>query len=236
MEILIEHNLAAFNEALLQYAKWCSDTPQMALQRKVDFLGKRIWTGFSQHEFGGFPRKRGVAKAELQTRTAEKRGTFVRASLLAAYQKTAKGLRERAKVISQSLRHFMGTLDQWGTLKKDLARNQNARINAWQAAVGREISLRQSGIGELAAAFRWSHGAPLEIGKRTVQNRQGKTMGIVEIGEGEASITAELPGVTTVDQRYAIVAQALADETDDTMEYVERKMAEKRGELFGGFV
>ena len=119
------------------------------MERKVANIGIRLWQGFSAHQFGGLPRNRGIAGSELASRTGEGRGTTIRSTLLAEYQHEREGLRADARAIKG--RQWMG-LQSSKNAKLEKA-NRAARVSLWQSIVGREVKARQSGIGELGAAF-----------------------------------------------------------------------------------
>ena len=221
MEATLQTNLAAWNSAFAEYAKVTSKTPQEALEHKVRALGVALWKGFTAHQFGGTPRQRGVGVLELAARTASGLGTRVRATLMAEYMANRAIYRAKAKAIKHSMR--WGTLDQITGGEDALAQNRNDRIDLWQSIVGREVSARQAGIGQLGAAFLWYRRRGKGENKRYVLNRTGKPLGGVEVSEGQAIITGQVEGLTTVDARYGVVAAAIADETDDTMKYVKAK-------------
>lgn len=226
VEATLESNIAQWNLAFGEYTKFTSKTPQEALEHKVNALGIALWKGFSGHQFGGKPRDRTVGEKELAARTANHRGTRIRATLMAEYEKARDGLRRKAKALKQSLRGFGGTLDQWSGITSAIADNQEARISAWQSVIGREVHSRQSGIGQLGAAFLWYRRRGKGENRRLVENRRGKTMGSVEVGEGVALIAGNVDGLNTVDARYGVVAQAIADETNDTLSYIKRRQEE----------
>jgi hypothetical protein len=231
VEATIESNLAAWNAAFADYTKFTSKQPQEALEHKVRALGVALWKGFTAHQFGGVPRARGIALSQLATRTGEHRGTTVRSTLMAEYLAARSFLRAKARAIRQSLRNFGGTLDQWSGLSSALAANSNQRLGAWHDIVGREIKARQAGIGALGAAFLWYRSRGKGEARRYVLNRSGKSMGEVTVNEGGALIAANVAGINTVDARYSVVAQAIADETDDTMKYVKQKQDEAAAKL-----
>ena len=236
MEATLESNVAAWNEAFGKYVEFTKLTPQDALEHKVNALGIALWKGFSVHQFGGKPRNKGVAIAELKSRTSAGEGTKVRASLLGVYQQERASLVAKAKSLRQSLRSFGGTLNQWVGIRSALNENRAQRISAWQAIVGREVDARASGIGELGAAFLWYRTRGKGDQKRQVLNRRGTSIGDVEVNEGVALITGRVNGLNTVDARYNVVTQAIADETDDTMSYVKRKQDEAASQLMGNIV
>jgi hypothetical protein len=231
VELSVESNLAAFNAAFSEYVAYTSKQPQEALEHKLNNLGVALYKGFTAHEFGGVPRRKGVALGELAARTAEKRGTKVRAELLAQYEQQRDALRDESRQMKHDLASFNGSNKDWKGMASALVANGIKRIGAWHAIVGKEIKLRQSGIGELGAAFLWYRNRGKGENQRLVPNRHGQTMGSVTVEEGSATIVGSVAGLTTVDARYGVVAQALSDETDDTMDYIKRKQDEA-GERF----
>ena len=99
--------------------------------------------------------------------------------------------------------------------------------------VGKEVALRQAGIGMLAASFLW-YRKRISQAKKTyyVPNRTGKPLGYVERGDGFLRIVGEAEGLDVVDARYSIVQAALARETADIAEYLTRKELELFGVAF----
>lgn len=233
MEATIESNIAAWNKAFAEYVQATSKTPQEALEHKVRALGVALWKGFTAHQFGGVPRQKGIGVLELAGRTAAHLGTKVRSTLMAEYMAKRTELRAKAKAIKQSLKNFGGTLDDWSGMSSALTANQQDRIGLWQSIVGREVKARQSGIGELGAAFLWYRNRGKGENKHTVLNRRGKSIGDVTVTDGVALIAGKVDGLNTVDARYGVVAKAIADETADTMKYVEQKQAELARKLIG---
>jgi hypothetical protein len=223
VEATIQDNISAFNAAFAEYVAYTSKTPQEALEHKLNNLGLALYRGFTAHEFGGVPRKRGVAIGELRARTAEKRGTRVRGTLMAEYEGQRDTLRKEAKQMRRDLADFNGSDKKWKGMGSALLANARKRIGAWHDIVGREIALRQSGIGELGAAFLWYRNRGKGEARRLVPNRKGQTIGSVTVEEGVATIIGSVDGLTTVDARYGVVSQAISDETDDTMQYIKNK-------------
>lgn len=223
MENTIQSNIAAWNAAFGDYVNATSKTPQEALEHKVKALGIALWKGFTGHQFGGTPRNRAVGVLELAARTAAQRGTRIRSTLMAEYMANRAIFRAKAKAIKQSLKNFKGTLDQWSGLGSALDANQQERIGLWQSIVGREVAAREAGIGQLGAAFLWYRRRGKGEARRLVVNRTGKPMGGVEVVDGKAEIFGRVEGLTTVDARYGVVAEAINDETEDTMRYVKEK-------------
>lgn len=226
MPATIESNIAEWNRSFGEYTKFTSKQPQEALEHKANALGIALWKGFSGHQFGGKPRDRTIAESELQLRTANNLGTRIRSSLLAEYKKVRDDLRSKSKELKHSLSVFGGTLDQWSGTMSAIAGNQAERISAWQSVVGREVKNRQAGIGVLSAAFLWYRYRGKGDARTLVLNRRGKTIGSIEISDGVATITGNVAGLNTVDVRYGVVNQAIADETKDTLDFIKKRQDE----------
>jgi hypothetical protein len=205
--LLTETNLAAFNAVLTRYMDATGKLPDDVLDKKGRDLGIKLFQGFSDHKFGGPGKKKsGLAKAQLAARTTSGEGTKVRASLLKEYFARRGQLRASAK----------STL---GNIKR--------RIRLWQSIVGREIALRQRGIGVLAASFLWFRGRSSQAkGTYYVRNKTGAPLGSVEKGSGFLRILGFTEGLSSVDARYSIVIHALAEAREDMLAYVERKERE----------
>ena len=227
MEATIEDNLAAFNTAFAEYLGFTSKQPQEALERKVHNIGIRLFEGFRAVQFGGYPRNRGIAEAQLQARTAAGRGTKVRPELLARYQAARNDIMAERRALRKKAR--WGTLTDWSAAQSGLAALRKKAISLWQSVVGEEIKERQSGIGELAASFLPARYRGKGEARRIVTNRQGHPIGSVDVGPGVAVITGMVAGLTTVDARYGIVAKAIAEETAEFMGWM-KDQQDKAGE------
>jgi hypothetical protein len=220
----IEHNLASLNSALERYAAASGKTMDEVLEKKGRDVGIRIWRGFSEKKFGGPGRKRvGLARAELAARTAAGEGTRVRESLLHAYARQRKQLAiDRLPLLEQKEK---GLLSRSG--RAALRKNLGLRANLWRATVGREIALRQKGIGVLGASFLWFRARSNQArGRFFVRNKTGRRLGYVEKGEGYLRIVGLKEGIGIVDARYLVVATALAGALADTEVYLARKQEE----------
>lgn len=207
ISIRTETNLAAFNVVLTRYMDATGKLPDEVLEKKGRDIGIKLFQGFSAHKFGGPGKKRaGLARAELAARTAAGDGTKVRASLMKEY------FAKRGQLRAEST----GTLG-----------NINRRVRLWQSIVGREIALRQRGIGVLAASFLWFRGRTSKArGTYYVRNKTGRALGSVEKGNGFLRILGYTEGLAGVDVRYGIVSRALNEARADMLIYVERKERE----------
>jgi hypothetical protein len=219
----IETNLSAFNSTLARYLEFTSKLPSEALEHKGRDLGIKLYQGFSRRKWGGDGKKRaGLARAELATRTAQHVGTTVRRSLLKEY------LGLRGRILADRRR-----AKQKGSISGQLTSIRKA-VRLWQQFVGREISLRQRGIGVLAASFLWFRSRSSQArGTYYVRNNTGRPLGGVERTEGSFRIFGETAGLAEVDARYGIVAGALAIARDDMVTYLKERHAEGYFKLFG---
>ena len=200
----VENNLDAFNAVLSRYMDATSKLPDEVLEKKGRDLGIKLFQGFANHKFGGPGKKKsGLAKAQLAARTASGEGTLVRSSLMREYFAKRTELRDAA---SNSI----------GSIKR--------RIKLWQSFVGREVAIRQRGIGVLAASFLWFRTRTSQAkGTYYVKNKSGKSLGAVEKGDGFLRIIGFTEGLADVDARFGIVNRALAEARADMLAYVERK-------------
>lgn len=190
------------------------------LAKKGRDLGIKLFEGFRDVQFGGDPKRRGVAAAELAARTSAGRGTKVRSALLARYQSARKDL-------GFSVRSF-GQAGRYATTKADLAaarRDGRAarkrRADLWRKIVGAEIALRQSGIGVLAASFLMFRNRSSQArGTYQTPNRTGRQLGSVTVTDDSIDIASYATGIGTVESRYGIVDRALNASADDMLVYL----------------
>jgi hypothetical protein len=214
----IETNMATYNSILAQYMSVSKLTPDEVLEKKGRDLGIKLFQGFRDHKLG-----KGIAKAELLSRTAAGDGTRVRPSLLAEY------LAKRTEVRS-ALKSFIGPLRS-----RDVLKSIKTRVRLWQSFVGREVKLRQRGAGVLGASFLWYRSRTNQAqGRHFVKNRTGRPLGYVEKGQGFLRIVGLTDGLTLVDSRYNIVATKVAEATSDMVVYVNQKQSQLGRALFGG--
>jgi len=214
-------DLARFNTVFARYLKKTSKLPEEALAKKGRDLGIQLFKEFVQHKWGGPGKHPGLAHGELSKRTEEGRGTKVRASLRAEYLSARGDLRKEAKSLKKAEASFAGTLDQWSANQGAADKNRAARVSLWQAFVGKEVAIRQRGIGALAAAFLWYRTRPATAtrGKVVVRNSSGKVFGFSDAGDGYFRIVSDAEGAALVDRRYGIVDSALQTLTVDMLEY-----------------
>jgi len=232
VEASIQSNIDAFNAAFAEYVKYTSKTPQKALEHKVMRLGFALWQGFSAHEFGGYPRRPGIARAELAARTIAGLGTKIRGWLMDVYLAERSKLRSETKAIRG--RQYMGlqSAKNAGVEKT----NREARVRLWQKIVGTEVAFRQRGIGMLGAAFlwyRWRHNSAK--GRFLQRNTSGKTLGSVEVGDGVATIEGNVAGLDVVGVRYGIVNKAITDQTADMLNFVKDRQDAAAAQLLRAF-
>lgn len=222
MNVVLSSNSAAFNSALGQYMGLTKALPDEVLEKKGRDLGIRLFRGFRGRQYGGPQRNAGIARRDLATRTAAGQGTRVRRSLLNEYFEKRQALRSEIK-------GFVGPQNSRGEL-----RSIKRRVALWQSFVGREIGLRQRGIGVLAASFLWFRRRTSQArGTFYVRNKTGRPLGSVEKGEGYLRIVSATDGLVKVNQRYGIVDRALGDAATDMMEYIRRKERENFFAAFG---
>lgn len=216
MSQTIETNLAKFADTFRRYVNlWTANgngTTEDALEKKGRDLGIRLFRGFRDHKWGG-PGKapKGLARAELDARVASGAGIRVRHSLMAEY------LAERGKLRAHK-DPTMPDGQRWLT---------TAKVKLWQQFVGKELALRQSGIGVLAASFLWYRSRNPQSGTYYVKNRVGHPLGGVERGEGFFRIVGFTEGLSEVDARYGVAADAIAEADADMQVYLDRQITDQ---------
>lgn len=226
-------SLDYFNQKLAQYIEASGKDADEILGKKGRDLGIRLFRGYTDHRFGG-PGKapKNLARSQLDARRARGQGIKVRASLLTAYQEKRAQLIKKQRSLGQRRRFHGGTLGQWEKLVAKSDHNRRLRSDLWRRTVGLELGRRQSGIGALAASFLWVRKRSSQAGGTTlVPNRTGRPIGTVQRGPGFLRITAQSPGISTVDQRYHIVDAAVLASAEDMMTYLRRKTQENARQL-----
>jgi hypothetical protein len=218
----VTSNLAQFNAAFARYVEtWTArgnGTLDDALEKKGRDIGIQLWKAFAAHKWGGSARApKDLARSELDARAAEGKGIKLRASLMAEYL-SARG----------ELRAALRGKKTRGAI--------NAKIRLWQKFVGRELAIRQRGIGYLSVAFLWFRKRSSQArGTYFVQNRKGAPIGEVERGEGFFRITADPAGVGKVSNRYGIVSGVLANATADIEQYLLTRERSQFAAAFASF-
>lgn len=218
----VESNLKEFNAAFARYVEvWTARGHGIlddALEKKGRDIGIRLWKGFTAHKWGGAGKPpSNLARSELDDRAAEGRGIKVRASLRDEYLAARTELRNATRGKKTA-----------GVIKKKIA--------LWQSFVGRELALRQRGIGVLAASFLWFRKRGRGNGVYLVPNRRGRAIGAVERGPTFFRIIADVAGQSVVDSRYAIVESVLAGATEDIESYLKTREREHFRAVFANLV
>lgn len=230
--------LDLLNKELGLYSRLSGKTIEETLDKKGRDLGIQLYRGFKEVQWGGPGKVADLAKAELATRTAQRRGTVVREVLLRRYREVRAEYNFDVRSYGQQMRwgREHGTLDDWSSARDKGNAVRKKRRKLWNAIVGAEVALRQSGRGALAAAFllfrratRFSTSKGKMVASLTrdfVKNRTGKDAGYIERGPGYLRIVGLTPGLAEVDARYGIVERAAAAVRADMAPYLERKLIE----------
>ncbi len=233
--VTIETNREKFNASLSRYIAETGKSTDEVLEKKGRDLGIRLFRGFRDRKWGGAGKSPRIATAELAARTSEGKGTKVRDSLMARYRRERASFNFFARSLGQQRRRFGGTLDQFSRIKQQQEANRRQRAGLWRAIVGREIGLRQSGIGVLAASFLWYRRRSNQArGTFLVKNRTGKPLGSVQKSPGALRIMGFPPGLDKVSQRYGVVNRAIVEANADTEVYLARKEIERYKKTFAG--
>jgi len=233
--ISIETSLGQFNERLARYMQLSKKLPSDILEKKGRDLGIKLFEGFREHQFGGVPKRKGIAAEELRERSESGRGIKVRDSILAKYRSERGKLNSELRSIGQRKRSARnrGTLDDWSNSIEERSVMRGVRSQLWHRAVGLELSARQSGIGVLAASFLWFRKRSSQArGTYIVPNRTGKTLGYVERTENEMRIVGETEGLSATDAKHQVVVGAINTATADMVEYITRKERELFNQAF----
>lgn len=224
--ISIETSLASFNAQLARYMELSKKLPDQILEKKGRDLGIKLFEGFREHQFGGNPKRKGIAAEELRQRSSQGRGIRVRPSLRKRYEQGREYLTYNVRSFGQGARRSLLLSDYRGAKREGRAARKR-RSALWKKAVGMELAARESGIGVLAASFLWfrkrSNNA---MGTFLVPNRTGKPLGYVERSEGAMRIVGDTEGLAATDAKYQVVAGAINTATADMVEYVTRKERE----------
>ena len=195
------------------------------IAKKGRDLGIKLYDGFKDVQYGGDPKRRGIAKAELAARSAAGRGTRVRPELLKRYQSARKDLGFSVRSFGQAARYADSEADRTEA-RRDGRAARKRRAALWQKIVGAEIALRQSGIGVLAASFlmfrKRSNNAR---GTFTMPNRTGHPLGSVTTSDDGIEIASYATGIGQVEQRYGISSAALDASAADMLEYLRERNA-----------
>lgn len=204
------------------------------IAKKGRDLGIRLYRGFKEVQFGGDPKKRGLAMAELEARSRVGRGTRVRESLMRRYRSARKDLGFSVRSFGQAARYADNKADR-AEARRDARAARKRRTALWQKIIGAEVALRQSGIGVLAASFlmfrnakRWSVSQGKYVGLRVREvtpNRTGRPLGSVQVTDDSIEIASYAAGIGIVEQRYGISSRALDESSIDMLEYLRDRNA-----------
>ena len=224
--ISIETSLASFNAQLARYMELSKKLPNQILEKKGRDLGIKLFEGFREHQFGGNPKRKGIAAEELRQRSSQGRGIRVRPSLRKRSELGREQLTYSVRSFGQGARRSL-LLSDYREAKREGRAARKRRSALWQKAVGMELAARESGIGVLAASFLWfrkrSNNA---MGTFLVPNRTGKPLGYVERSENAMRIVGDTEGLAATDAKYQVVAGAINTATADMVDYITRKERE----------
>lgn len=224
--ITIETSLASFNAQLARYMELSKKLPNQILEKKGRDLGIKLFEGFRVHQFGGNPKRKGIAAEELRQRSSQGRGIRVRPSLRKRYEQGREHLTYSVRSFGQGARRSL-LLSDYREAKRGGRAARKRRSALWKKTVGMELAARESGIGVLAALFLWFRKrSNNSMGTFLVPNRTGKPLGYVERTENAMRIVGETPGLSAVDAKYHVVVGAINTATADMVEYVTRKERE----------
>lgn len=224
--ITIETSLDAFNAQLARYMELSKKLPNQILEKKGRDLGIKLFEGFREHQFGGNPKRKGIAAEELRQRSSQGRGIRVRPSLRKRYEQGREHLTYSVRSFGQGARRSL-LLSDYREAKREGRAARKRRSALWKKAVGMELAARESGIGVLAASFLWYRKrSNNSMGTFIVPNRTGKPLGYVERSENALRIVGETEGLAATDAKHQVVVGAINTATADMVEYVTRKERE----------
>ena len=224
--ISIETSLASFNAQLARYMELSKKLPHQILEKKGRDLGIKLFEGFRAHQFGGNPKRKGIAAEELRQRSSQGRGIRVRPSLRKRYEQGREYLTYNVRRFGQGARRSL-LLSDYREAKREGRAARKRRSALWKKAVGMELAARESGIGVLAASFLWFRKrSNNSMGTFLVPNRTGKPLGYVERTENAMRIVGETEGLAATDAKYQVVAGAINTATADMVDYITRKERE----------
>ena len=230
--ISIETSLASFNAQLARYMELSKKLPNQILEKKGRDLGIKLFEGFREHQFGGNPKRKGIAAEELRQRSSQGRGIRVRPSLRKRYEQGREYLTYSVRSFGQGARRSL-LLSDYREAKREGRAARKRRSALWKKTVGMELAARESGIGVLAASFLWFRKrSNNSMGTFLVPNRTGKPLGYVERTENAMRIVGETEGLAATDAKYQVVAGAMNTATADMVDYITRKERELFSQAF----
>jgi len=230
--ITIETTLEKFNERFARYTELNKRAPDMLLEHKGRDLGIKLFEGFREHQFGGNPKRKGIAAEELRQRSSQGRGIRVRPSLRKRYEQGREYLTYSVRSFGQGARRSL-LLSDYREAKREGRAARKRRSALWKKTVGMELAARESGIGVLAASFLWFRKrSNNSMGTFLVPNRTGKPLGYVERTENAMRIVGETEGLAATDAKYHVVAGAINTATADMVDYITRKERELFSQAF----
>jgi hypothetical protein len=221
---------------LLEYQRTRSKlTWQEVLEKKGRDLGIKLSEATKDRQWGGSGGGKGIAEAEMRARARGGRGTLLRKSLADEYAARAAAAKSAAgRVLGGSHMNRISTRGmtkeaqrQIAAIRKAESRRFNGRLR--QEFVGKEVGLRQRGIGVLAVGWLWYRRKKTRAGTTFVLNRTGRKLGYVHIGENTLRMVNVQAGIGEVVERYGIVRKGVNTVLRDMDVY----MAQKQGRAIG---
>ena len=229
--ISIETSLASFNAQLARYMELSKKLPNQILEKKGRDLGIKLFEGFREHQFGGNPKRKGIAAEELRQRSSQGRGIRVRPSLRKRYEQGREHLTYSVRSFGQGARRSL-LLSDYREAKRDGRAARKRRSALWKKTVGMELAARESGIGVLAASFLWvrrGRGTRWSVSQKArvatgsgalVLNRTGKPLGYTQVSAGMLRIVGETEGLAATDAKHSVVTGAISTVLADMETYI----------------
>lgn len=199
----ITSTVEEFKAAFARYMEYTRKTPDEALEKKAKNINIRVAKYYQERQFGGLPRKKGIAKSEAMARFAAGQGILVRPSLMAEYRAAKAGM------------------------------NGKDATGLWQSYVMKEIAKRSQGVGFLGASFlAYRKRSEGQLGQVFAVNQGGRGIGFIDkqktLNGGKMTIASLADGSGTVNERYGIIAAAIADETFEFTQWMDAKDADNK--------
>lgn len=194
------------------------------LIKKGNNLGFLLFKGYAERKWGGAGKHPGLAIQKARERGMKGKGTVLRESLRAIFDKGRADLTRDARSAGQlkrtAERHGVAGLGLRQQQIERGAKAREARANLWGKVLASELGIRQSGIGALAATFLWYRQRSNSQGTRIVKNKTDKQGGSVTVTAEGMEIRARAGGLTEIGSKWSIVDKALSESADDMFEYL----------------
>lgn len=229
LAVEIQDDLAILQRSLEEYAQLSGKTSEEVLEKKGRDISMRLSAVFRGRQWGGPTRRSGLALAEFEARVKAHSGTKVREALVKEFEMRKGQVSRLAKSAGKFVKLDKAQRKALAAIRRAAALSVS---ELWRTYMAKEISIRQHGIGVLAAGWFRYRKRQLSGGTQFARNKRGRSLGLVEEGKGSLRFGNLVPGADVIAGRYDLLSGVIREVVADIADYTHRKHTEKFQQAF----